>query len=120
VATALEIMDRNSIMAVEASFPTGLPTDVEAMLLIEIDGLVESLDRQTERCAEICRQRQARSVEVGRTEAERTKLWTARRSAFGATARLNPTMFTNDSTVPRTRLSEMLHGIQEVERKSGL
>jgi D-lactate dehydrogenase (cytochrome) len=120
VATALEIMDRNSIQAVEASFPTGLPTDVEAMLLIEIDGLAEALDRQTERCAAICRKHQARSVEVGRTVEERTKLWTARRSAFGATARLNPTMFTNDSTVPRTRLPEVLRGIQEVERESGL
>ena len=46
VATALEIMDRNTLRAVEASFPTGLRTDVEAMLLIEIDGLAEAIDRQ--------------------------------------------------------------------------
>jgi len=117
VATALEIMDRNTIRAVEVSFPTGLPMDVEAMLLIEIDGLAEAIDRQAARCAEICRTLHARSVEVGKTQEERTKLWLARRSAFGAHARISPAMLVNDATVPRTRLPEVLRGIQEAERK---
>jgi glycolate oxidase subunit GlcD len=117
VATALEIMDRHTIAAVEASFPSGIPLDVEALLLIEIDGLAEALDRQAARCAEICRSFRARSVQIGRTPEERTKLWTARRSAFGATARLNPSMLVNDATVPRTRIPEALRGIQEAERR---
>ena len=117
VATALEIMDRNTIAAVEASFPTGIPTDVEAFLLIEVDGLTEALDRQAEQCAEICRKLAARSVEIGQTEEEKAKLWTARKSAFGATARLNPSMLVNDATVPRTRIPEVLRGIQEIERR---
>lgn len=120
VATALEIMDRNSIAAVEASVPTGLPLDVEAMLLIEVDGLAEAIDRQAERCAQICRQLKARSVELGRTVEERTRLWAARKSAFGATARLSPSMLTNDSTVPRTRIPDALRGIEEIEHRYGL
>jgi len=120
VATALEIMDRNTVSAVEASFPTGLPTDIEAFLLIEVDGLIEALDRQAERCAEVCRNLRARSVQIGRTAEEKTKLWTARKSAFGATARLNPSMLVNDSTVPRTRLPEVLSGIQEIEQRHGV
>jgi glycolate oxidase len=120
VATALEVMDRNTLQAVEASFPTGLPTDAEAMLLIELDGLAEAIDRQAERAAEICRGLHARSVEVGKTEEERARLWQARRSAFGATARINPSVLTNDTTVPRTKLAEVLRQIQEVERRRGL
>ncbi len=117
---AMEIMDRATIEAVEASFPSGLPTDVEAVLLIELDGLEEALDKQAEQCAAICRNLKARQVEVGRTAEERDRLWAARRSAFGATARISPTMLVSDATVPRTRLPEALRKIQEIERACGL
>jgi glycolate oxidase len=120
VPAALEIMDKATIEAVEASFPSGLPTDMEAVLLIELDGVKEALDRQAERCAAICRELKAPSVEIGRTEEERERLWGARRSAFGATARISPAMLVNDATVPRTRLPEVLRQIQEIERKHGL
>jgi glycolate oxidase len=117
---AMEIMDRQTIAAVEASFPSGLPLDVEAVLLIELDGLKESLDRQAEQCAAICRELNARSVQIGRTQAERDRLWTARKSAFGATARLSPAMLVNDATVPRTKIPEVLRKIQEIERRHGI
>ncbi len=117
---ALEIMDRQTIEAVEASFPSGLPLDVEAVLLIELDGLRESLDRQAARCEEICRELKAREVAVGRTPEEREKLWSARRSAFGATARLSPAMLVNDATVPRTKIPEVLRKINEIERRHGV
>ena len=114
---ALEIMDRTTIETVEASFPTGLPTDVEALLLIEVDGVNEGLARQVDRCAEICRKLKARQVETGRTPEERDRLWHARRSAFGASARLNPGILVNDATVPRTRIAEALRQMQEIERR---
>ena len=117
VASALEIMDRNTIEAVEASFPSGLPLDVEAVLVIELDGLEGALDRDTERCAGICRELKARSVEIGKTPAERERLWAGRKSAFGATARLSPAMLVNDATVPRTRIPEALRRIQEIEQR---
>jgi len=117
---AMEIMDRTTLEAVEASFPSGLPTDVEAVLLIELDGLKEVLDRQAEGCAAICRKLQARQVEIGRTAEERDKLWASRRSAFGATARVSPSMLVNDATVPRTRIPEVLRQLQEIERRHGV
>jgi len=120
VPAALEIMDKATIEAVEASFPSGLPTDVEAVLLIEVEGLEGALDGQAERCASICRELEARSAEIGRTPEERERLWSARRSAFGATARLSPAMLVTDATVPRTRLPEVLRQIQQIERKHGL
>lgn len=116
---ALEMMDRQTIAAVEASFPSGLPLDVEAILLIELDGLRESLARQVEQCAAICRRFHARSLEIGRTPAERERLWSARRSAYGATARLSAAILVNDATVPRSRLPEVLRAVQEIERAYG-
>jgi len=120
LAAALEIMDRSTMEAVEASFPSGLPTDAEALLLIELDGLKEALDRRASRCAAICREFHARQVEIGRTAEERERLWAARRSAFGATARLSPSMLVNDATVPRTRIPEVLRQMQDIERRHGL
>jgi glycolate oxidase subunit GlcD len=120
LAAALEIMDRSTMEAVEASFPSGLPTDAEALLLIELDGLKEALDRKAERCAHICREFEARKVEIGRAPEEQERLWAARKSAFGATARLSPAMLVNDATVPRTRIPEVLRQMQEIERKHGL
>jgi glycolate oxidase len=120
LAAALEIMDRSTMEAVEASFPSGLPTDAEALLLIELDGLKEALDRKAERCAQICREFEARKVEIGRAPEEQERLWAARKSAFGATARLSPAMLVNDATVPRTRIPEVLRQMQEIERKHGL
>jgi len=117
---ALEIMDRRTLEAVEASFPSGLPTDVEAVLLIELDGLQEALDRQAQGCVSICRELAARQVQIGRTPQERERLWASRRSAFGATARLSPAMLVNDATVPRTRLPDVLRRIQEIERAHGV
>jgi glycolate oxidase subunit GlcD len=117
---ALEVMDRATVEAVEASFPTGLPTDAEAVLLIELDGLTEALDGQAERCAEICREAGAREVRRGRTEEERERLWSARRSTFGAHARLCPSILVNDATVPRTRIPEVVRKMQEIEQKHGV
>jgi len=114
---ALEIMDRTMIQAVETSFPSGLPTDVEAVLLIELSGLKQALDRQAERCAAICRELGAQRVEIGRTPEESERLWSARRSAGGATARLCPSFVVNDATVPRTRIPEVLRRMQEIERR---
>ena len=111
---ALEIMDRATIQAVEASFPSGLPTDAEAILLIELSGLQEALDSQAQSCVAICRELGARQVQIGRTPEERDRLWSARRSAFGATARLSPTMVVNDATVPRTRIPEVLRQMQDI------
>jgi glycolate oxidase subunit GlcD len=117
VAAALEIMDRSTMEAVEASFPSGLPTDAEAFLLIELDGLLEALDARAEQCARICREAGARTVEIGKSPADRERLWAARKSAFGATARLSPAMLVNDATVPRTRIPEVVREMQEIERK---
>lgn len=120
IACALEIMDRNTIEAVEASFSSGLPTDVEALLLIELDGMEGALDKDAERCADICRELAARSVQVGKTPEERERLWAGRKSAFGATARLSSAILVNDATVPRTRIPETLRRMQEIERRLGV
>jgi glycolate oxidase subunit GlcD len=109
---ALEIVDRNTIKAVEASiFAAGYPTDAAAALVVEFDGLNSGLDREVEEAEGCCREAGARDVRLARTGEERMALWKGRKKAFGAMGRLAPDLLVQDATVPRTRLPEVLKEI---------
>jgi glycolate oxidase subunit GlcD len=106
---ALEMMDHEIIRAVEASvFAAGLPLDVGAALLIELDGIQAGIDEEAERVTSICRQYGARDCRLARDEQERKKLWAARKGAFGAIGRISPDSMIQDAVVPRSRLPEVL------------
>jgi glycolate oxidase subunit GlcD len=106
---ALEMMDGEIIRAVEASvFAAGLPLDVGAALLIELDGIEAGIDEEAERVKSVCLQYGARSCRLARDENERKKLWAARKGAFGAIGRIAPDSMIQDAVVPRSRLPEVL------------
>ena len=106
---ALEMMDGEIIRAVEASvFAAGLPPDAGAALLIELDGIEAGLDEEAEKVKSICMEYGARSCRYARDEAERKKLWAARKGAFGAIGRISPDSMIQDAVVPRSRLPQVL------------
>jgi glycolate oxidase subunit GlcD len=112
---ALEMMDQEIIRAVEASvFAAGLPLDVGAALLIELDGIEAGIDEEAERVRSICLQYGARDCRLARDENERKKLWAARKGAFGAIGRISPDSMIQDAVVPRSRLPEVLDAAYEI------
>ena len=112
VPAALEIVDRRTIEAVEASvYRAGLPTDVGAVLIVELDGPAVALPPQVERVREIALREGAARVEVARDDAERQRFWRARKGAFGAMGRLAPDLYVHDAVVPRAKLPEVLEKI---------
>jgi glycolate oxidase subunit GlcD len=118
---ALEIVDRETIRAVEASiFAAGYPTDAGAALVVEFDGMEEGLDEEVEEAARCCREAGAREVRIASGEAERAALWQGRKKAFGAMGRIAPDLLVQDATVPRTRLPEVLARIGEIARRYDL
>jgi glycolate oxidase subunit GlcD len=114
VPATMEMMDRNVLGIVEAYIHAGLPTDATAMLIVETDGYQESLDAQTEEIAAILRERQGRDLRVARTDAEREQLWYGRKSAAGAMARISPARYPADIAVPRSKLAEMIAGVNRI------
>jgi len=121
VPAALELMDKRTISTVEASvLAAGYPTDAEAVLIIELDGLGPSLDDQADRVTGLCRRNKARSIRLALDEAERAKLWAGRKAAFGAVGRLAPNVFVQDAVVPRTKLAEILQKIYEICDRYGV
>ena len=120
VPAAMEIVDRRTIDAVEASvYAAGLPRDAGAVLLVELDGPAEALPPQIERIRALCVAHGAR-VQRARDEAERERFWRARKGAFGAMGRLAPDLYVHDAVVPRAKLPEVLARIGEICDRRGL
>ncbi|HEY0766309.1 MAG TPA: FAD-linked oxidase C-terminal domain-containing protein, partial [Pyrinomonadaceae bacterium] len=118
---ALEMMDGEIIRAVEASiFTAGLPTDAGAALLIELDGIEVGLDDEAEKVRSICMEYGARSCRYARDEAERKKLWAARKGAFGAIGRISPDSMIQDAVVPRSRLPQVLSAAYDIAARYDL
>jgi glycolate dehydrogenase FAD-linked subunit len=117
VPATLEMMDRLVMKAVEESVHVGYPLDAAAVLIIELDGMADGMERQAARIMEICKRHQVREVRLAKTEVERAQLWAGRKGAFGAVARLRPNYLVCDGTVPRTRLPEVLKKVMKVGEK---
>jgi glycolate oxidase subunit GlcD len=118
---ALEMIDQATIQAIEDSiFAGGFPTDVAALLIIEIDGLTAGLEQTAARAVEICQRNNARAVRVAKDAAERDRLWAARKRAFGAMGRINTDLMVQDAVIPRSRLPEVLDEIYRIGERHGL
>lgn len=112
---ALEMVDREAIVAIEASaYAAGLPTDIGGMLVIEFDGRAAGLAADADRAVAICTKGGAREVRRARDAAERQKMWYARKKAFGAMGRLAPDILVQDAVVPRSKLPGVLDRIYQI------
>jgi glycolate oxidase len=113
IPATLEMMDNTVIQAIKA----GYPLDAAAVLIIELDGMADGMDRQAEKILDICKRHNVREVNLAKTEAERALLWAGRKGAFGAISRIRPSYMVCDGTVPRTRLPEVLKKVGEIGKK---
>ena len=121
VPATLELMDQTAITCIEEAMHLGLPTDVEALLLIETDGAeTATVERDLEAAARTCRETGARSVKVAKDEAERANLWRARRSISPALARKAPNKLGEDITVPRSAIPEVVGRLRAISAHYGL
>jgi len=115
---ALEMMDKTAIEGVESgNYPVGYPKDLEAVLLIEVDGIEEGLQEQIGRIVEICVKNRCREVKQALTQEERARWWANRKTAFGAMGTISPDYLVQDGVIPRSTLPEVLKRIGEISRK---
>ena len=115
VPAALEIVDKRTIEAVEASvYAAGLPKSAGAVLIVELDGSPVAMQGEIEVIREACQAEGCQAIEVARDEAERLRFWRARKGAFGAMGRLAPDLYVHDAVVPRVHLPQILEQIGEI------
>ena len=115
---ALEMMDGAAVRLVESSiYAAGYPTDCEAVLLVELDGVADGLEDDVTAVAAMCRGHGARSVRIATDAAERARLWQGRKKAFGAMGRAASHLVLQDAVVPRTRLGSVLEEIAVIGKR---
>ncbi|HTI32987.1 MAG TPA: FAD-linked oxidase C-terminal domain-containing protein [Miltoncostaea sp.] len=114
IPAAMEMMDQRMTVAVEAFVHADLPVDAAAMLLVEVDGTEAEVAAHTAVVERVGAETGARQVRVARDADEAALFWKARKSAFGAVARVAPNYYLHDCVVPRTRLVEILERIYEI------
>ncbi len=119
IPSTLELMDREAIIAVENFKPVGLPQDVEAILLIELDGHPAAITKEVEKIVDICRNLGA-EIEMAEDENARDNLWAARRAISPALYRIKPTKINEDIVVPRNMVPEMLKRLRKLSEESGI
>lgn len=114
---AVEMLDGEMLRMVEEATHAGYPMDAAAVLLIELEGLVEAVEEQAEEIRKVCERCSAREFRVAKTSGERDLLWKGRKNAFGAAGRVSPSYYVQDGVVPRTKIAPTLRFIAEVAER---
>lgn len=120
VPATMEMIDQKIIRVVEEFAHIGLPVEAGAMLIVEVDGYAASLDSQMEEISTILLANGGSGLHIARSDEERNQIWFARKSAAGAMARLAPSCYTVDITVPRSYLAETLSEVNAICDRYGL
>jgi glycolate oxidase len=116
----IEMMDKLAIHSVEQFVHAGYPLDVEAILIVELDGPRNEVDHLVERVAEIAKLCGATTLRASTSEHERLLFWAGRKAAFPAMGRISPDYFCMDGTIPRAMLPRVLHRMREMSQTYGL
>lgn len=115
--SAMELMDRSCIQAVENYEPSGLPTDAEAIVIIEVDGHPAAIEEEITKCEAICFTMGSSNVKVAKTDAERNDIWKARKMVSPAITQMGPTKISEDATVPRSQIPVMMERLHRIREK---
>jgi glycolate dehydrogenase FAD-linked subunit len=119
VPVAIEFMDKPAIAVAEAYAKAGYPLDVEALLIVEVEGAPEEISRLLNAIVEIARPFRPKVVEVSTSPEQSAKIWKGRKAAFGAIGRISD-YYCMDGTIPLSRLPQVLTRISEICASHGL
>jgi len=120
IPVSIEMMDNNSIVAVEKGVGAGYPTDAGAVLVIEVDGPRAEVEALVDPIRDICKKNHVREVRLAKDDDERALLWKGRKAAFAAMGQISPDYYVQDAVIPRTRLPQILSYVSELSEQYGL
>jgi glycolate oxidase len=119
IPVAIEFMDKPAIAVCEAFAKAGYPTDVEALLIVEVEGSNEEIVDLLAVVSDIARRFNPSAMRVSQSEAESAAIWKGRKSAFGAIGRISD-YYCMDGVIPLGKLGEVLVAISQICDRHGL
>jgi len=120
IPAGMEMMDRPAIHAAEDFLGVGYPRDVDALLIVEVDGAPEECRHLMDLVTQIAARNGVAVLRVAVDENERLRFWAGRKAAFPAVGRISPDYYCIDGTIPRRRLPQMLKEMADMSRRHGL
>jgi glycolate oxidase len=120
IPAGMEMMDRPAIHAAEEFVHAEYPLEVDALLIVEVDGPRAEVDHLIARLEAIAQSCRAVTCRASRSEEERLLFWAGRKAAFPAIGRISPDYYCMDGTIPRARLPQVLKRIRELSETYGL
>lgn len=120
IPAGMEMMDRPAIHAAEEFVRAGYPLDVEALLIVELDGPQAECDHLVKRVEELAKASRATTLKISRSEEERLAFWAGRKAAFPAVGRISPDYYCMDGTIPRAQLPRVLARMREMSKTYAL
>ncbi len=120
IPAGIEMMDRPAIHAAEDFVQAGYPRDVEALLIVELDGPAAEVEHLMEVVRGICEAKGATYARASENEEERLAFWAGRKAAFPAVGRISPDYYCMDGTIPRRQLPAVLQRMRELSSHYGL
>ena len=113
----IELLDNWVINRIEEMMPMGLPMDADAVLLFEVDGIPEAVEKETEKIVEIAKKYGATDVRVAKDQADADRYWMARKAGFAAVFGKAKTVFAEDVTVPRGQIPALINKCKELAKQ---
>lgn len=117
IPAKIEFMDNWIINRIEEMMPMGLPTDADAILLFQTDGIQEAVVKETEKIADIAMKYGAKDVRIAKDADDANRYWMARKAGFAATFGKTKTVFSEDVTVPRGNMPALIQKCKELSKK---
>jgi glycolate oxidase len=114
IPTTLEFMDAATIACIREASSIPLPEKCRAVLIIEVDGDTEILDRQIEKILAVIRPFGILETRIGATPEESEEIWQVRRIVSPSLRRMGPDKFNEDIVVPRSKVPDMIRALEKI------
>jgi glycolate oxidase len=119
IPAKIEFVDNFVIKRIEEMMSLGLPLDAKALLLIQSDGMPESVEAESDKIVNILKKSGAKEIRIARDQNESVNYWKARSAGFAAVFGASHTVLAEDVTVPRDKLVQFINKLDEISKQSG-
>lgn len=120
IPTTLEFMDYATLQCVERRFSLGIPAEGRAVLLVEVDGDRDLVEKQARQIHDIIKPLGLVQFRAAKDNAESEQLWRVRRLVSPSLRDVNPDKFNQDIVVPRSRVPDVIRRIEQIGQRYGV